>query len=787
MGLLSVGIISLSGVTGAVLWPVLKSVYYPHVLTSLIGLAVGSLSSTALFQLIPEAFEIPKYDESMGYLATALCGWCSVWIIYFIECVSKIAFRKTPVEEPKKVASYECNGIEETFQLKEQSDYVNNTHDAVVDKYKPKKISAVAWMIIFGDGIHNFIDGVTIGAGYSQNIGTGVGLSIAIACEEFPHELGDFAILLQSGMSLKTAMCYNFLSACTAFLGLILGIVLGGLEGSHYIFAFAGSLFLYISLGHLIPELKGDIKKCLKESRSKATVFFFLQNIGILTGCCLIYSITRHNEAITNLNSGGTCIPGMFTILQGTSYEVASGIFRGCEKFYLLEITNKQKVTTYGTFPPDKPFFSSMELSSDKMIGGLVLLLLLALPSEQAPQLINNDIPTTNGESFDFQNDLDGLTGEVADEVSSAKVDGENGGQSDAFFELKAKCGYKSGSNKTTVGSIFWQAKYDDIATDIKLFAKKCKTIGRGVPNLDSEWENYKKEHGKSYSSPNEEKIRRELYFKRKDDIEEHNARYKQGLTSYSMKLNHFSDMHDEEMAQSLGSLTEGFLNHPSVTSYVPSNLSLPPYVDWRRRGMVTSVKNQGSCGSCWAFSTVGGIEAQWKKRKGELRSLSPQQLVDCSLTRPNTGCKGGNVEAALTDIIHSGGIMTERDYPYHSQGGHVIRYPCRFDRRRVAARVRGWSNVPSRDERAMAEFVANRGPVSAMIHVSRNFYHYKRVYFQTERPELLDHQKLVGHWLGTERLWTHEQRQEQPVHHLLLRPSTCGVTADNSSCGDVV
>ncbi|KAF6197348.1 hypothetical protein GE061_020295, partial [Apolygus lucorum] len=115
MGLLSVGIISLSGVTGAVLWPVLKSVYYPHVLTSLIGLAVGSLSSTALFQLIPEfltkfgntekgelrvqhAFEIPKYDESMGYLATALCGWCSVWIIYFIECVSKIAFRKTPVE-----------------------------------------------------------------------------------------------------------------------------------------------------------------------------------------------------------------------------------------------------------------------------------------------------------------------------------------------------------------------------------------------------------------------------------------------------------------------------------------------------------------------------------------------------------------------------------------------------------------------------------------------------------------------------------------------------------------
>ncbi|BET01140.1 ZIP Zinc transporter [Nesidiocoris tenuis] len=301
MGCLSVGIISLSGITGAVLWPLLKSPYYPHLMTALIGLAVGSLSSTALFQLIPEAFQIPEYDTSLTYLNTALAGWFSIWVIYFIEGVSKIVFRKPSEEETKKrVVSVEWNGTDESLQLKGQNDYVAKCHDALVDKHKTK-VSAVAWMIIFGDGIHNFIDGVTIGAGYSQSIGTGIGLSLAIACEEFPHELGDFAILLQSGMSLKKAMCYNFLSACTAFLGLILGILLGQLEGAHYIFAFAGSLFLYISLGHLIPELKGDIKKSLTESRSRATLFFVLQNIGILTGSCIMYTITKHNEAIANL------------------------------------------------------------------------------------------------------------------------------------------------------------------------------------------------------------------------------------------------------------------------------------------------------------------------------------------------------------------------------------------------------------------------------------------------------------------------------------------------------
>ena len=65
------------------------------------------------------------------------------------------------------------------------------------------KIATVAWMIIFGDGVHNFIDGLSIGAAFSESILTGISVSAAVLCEEFPHELGDFAVLLNSGMNIR--------------------------------------------------------------------------------------------------------------------------------------------------------------------------------------------------------------------------------------------------------------------------------------------------------------------------------------------------------------------------------------------------------------------------------------------------------------------------------------------------------------------------------------------------------------------------------------------------------
>merc|ERR1719334_1281381 len=161
------------------------------------------------------------------------------------------------------------------------------------------RIATVAWMIIFGDGIHNFIDGLSIGAAFSESILTGISVSVAVLCEEFPHELGDFAVLLNAGMSMKQALMYNFLSACTCYLGLILGILLGELEGaSGYIFGLAGGMFLYISLVDMMPELNEAVETASKTSVKDALTVFLLQNIGILTGIVSLFTLALYQDDI---------------------------------------------------------------------------------------------------------------------------------------------------------------------------------------------------------------------------------------------------------------------------------------------------------------------------------------------------------------------------------------------------------------------------------------------------------------------------------------------------------
>jgi zinc transporter ZupT len=124
-------------------------------------------------------------------------------------------------------------------------------------------------MIIFGDGLHNLVDGLSIGASFSNSILGGISVSVAVLCEEFPHELGiylidiiynycidsgDVAILVSAGMSLRQALTYNLLSAISCYIGFIIGVSLGNLDDqiSSYIFGISGGMFLYISLASIV-------------------------------------------------------------------------------------------------------------------------------------------------------------------------------------------------------------------------------------------------------------------------------------------------------------------------------------------------------------------------------------------------------------------------------------------------------------------------------------------------------------------------------------------------------
>lgn len=276
-GFLFVTVINLSAVFGAVLLPLMQKKFFNRLLIMLVGLAVGSLSGSAAFHLIPQAYGLLNKEKgNHDYLYISLLILCGIYFFFMVERFLKIfiAYR----------------------QQKQES-----KHEHHID-FKPGQDSAiatVAWMIVFGDGLHNFIDGLSIGAAFNESIMTGVSISVAVICEELPHELGDLAVLLNSGMSIKQALLYNLLSACTCYLGLIVGTLLGELaEASMYIFAFAGGVFLYISLVDMIPEMNEEVENASKDGVWDAIKVIALQNVGWITGTAVLFTLAFFTEDI---------------------------------------------------------------------------------------------------------------------------------------------------------------------------------------------------------------------------------------------------------------------------------------------------------------------------------------------------------------------------------------------------------------------------------------------------------------------------------------------------------
>uniref|UniRef100_A0A0K8T4R1 Cathepsin L n=1 Tax=Lygus hesperus TaxID=30085 RepID=A0A0K8T4R1_LYGHE len=235
-------------------------------------------------------------------------------------------------------------------------------------------------------------------------------------------------------------------------------------------------------------------------------------------------------------------------------------------------------------------------------------------------------------------------------------------------------------------------------------------------PEEHAEWETYKKNFGKSYESLKMEALRKSIYFVHKEKVLAHNARYEQGLTTYFLGLNHLADLLPTESAKMLNGYKRTGPKSALLEVFDGVNATLPAAVDWRTKGAVTPIKNQGGCGSCWAFSTTGALEGQHKLKQGKLYSLSEQQLVDCSAAEGNLGCDGGLMDSGFQYIKKNGGILTEDSYPYTEENGK-----CHATKKNVVARVTGVVDVKQGSEAALQAAVATVGPISVAIDASSN------------------------------------------------------------------
>ncbi|XVF40357.1 hypothetical protein PTKIN_Ptkin01aG0107000 [Pterospermum kingtungense] len=216
--------------------------------------------------------------------------------------------------------------------------------------------------------------------------------------------------------------------------------------------------------------------------------------------------------------------------------------------------------------------------------------------------------------------------------------------------------------------------------------------------------------YGRVYENQSEKDRRFKIF---KDNLEYIDNFNSAGNRSYKLSINEFSDFtHEEFLAAYTGYKKRYNPTSKTITSsFMYENLTdIPTSLDWRDQGAVTPIKNQGSCGCCWAFSAVAAMEGITQIKTGKLISMSEQQLLDCS-TNGNEGCNGGWMTNAFQYIMENQGLTTEENYPYQQ-----IQGTCAIEKAQSqVADISNYEEVPSNDEEALLKAVANQ-PVSVAL-----------------------------------------------------------------------
>lgn len=316
-GTLAVFIVCLCSIVAILFIPFANTIClrtFDYVLGVFLGLAVGTLIADSILHLFPAAFGLHVHSEDEHnhahgdgvtmepYVGYGLAAMAGIYAFYFMEMCFNLFSKSDGAEDDHghshlpSLDKMELHSGMKNGKTTSRSELyeVQSNADSESPKISTASSRSLIFMVLLGDALHNFADGLAIGAAFTESASVGIATTITVFCHELPHELGDYAILVSSGLSRGRALLFNFLSSLTAFIGLYIGISVSTDDTvRQWIFAITAGLFLYIALADMMPHLTK-----VKGPHGKRLLMIICNNIGIFVGVLILVLLSLFESKI---------------------------------------------------------------------------------------------------------------------------------------------------------------------------------------------------------------------------------------------------------------------------------------------------------------------------------------------------------------------------------------------------------------------------------------------------------------------------------------------------------